>query len=61
MKRFPAFTSRSAIPTARIPARIGIPATHIDVVGRKFDIWIDGRQIMQGGAFLLDSLTPPVV
>ena len=36
-------------------------ATHIDVVGRKFDIWIDGRQIMRGGVFLLDSLTPPVV
>jgi aminopeptidase len=36
-------------------------ATHIDVVGRKFDVWIDGRQIMQSGAFLLDSLTPPVV
>ena len=36
-------------------------ATHIDVVGRKFDIWIDGRQIMRGGAFLLDSLTPAVV
>ena len=36
-------------------------STHIDVVGRKFDIWIDGRQIMHGGAFLLDSLTPPVV
>jgi aminopeptidase len=36
-------------------------ATHIDVVGRKFDIWIDGKQIMQGGAFLLDSLTPPEV
>ncbi len=36
-------------------------ATHIDVVGRKFDIWIDGLQIMRGGAFLLDSLTPPVV
>jgi leucyl aminopeptidase (aminopeptidase T) len=36
-------------------------ATHIDVVGRKFDIWIDGRQIMHDGAFLLDSLTPPVV
>jgi leucyl aminopeptidase (aminopeptidase T) len=35
--------------------------THIDVVGRKFDIWIDGRQIMHDGAFLLDSLTPPVV
>jgi leucyl aminopeptidase (aminopeptidase T) len=31
-------------------------ATHIDVVGRKFDIWIDDRQIMQNGAFLLDSL-----
>jgi leucyl aminopeptidase (aminopeptidase T) len=36
-------------------------STHIDVVGRKFDIWIDGRQIMHDGAFLLDSLTPPVV
>ena len=33
--------------------------THIDVVGRKFDIWIDGRQIMRGGAFLLDSLPSP--
>ena len=31
-------------------------STHIDVVGRQFDIWIDGRQIMRGGAFLLDSL-----
>ena len=31
-------------------------ATHIDVVGRKFDIWIDGLQIMHGGEFLLDSL-----
>jgi len=36
-------------------------STHIDVVGRKFDIWIDGLQIMHSGAFLLDSLTPPVV
>jgi leucyl aminopeptidase (aminopeptidase T) len=36
-------------------------ATHIDVVGRKFDIWIDGRQIMRGGEFLLDSLVPPEV
>lgn len=33
-------------------------STHIDVVGRDFDIWIDGRQIMQRGAFLLDSLVP---
>lgn len=31
-------------------------ATHIDVVGRKFNIWIDDRQIMQNGVFLLDSL-----
>ena len=31
-------------------------ATHIDVVGRQFDIWIDGRQIMHGGAFLFDTL-----
>jgi len=33
-------------------------STHIDVVGREFDIWIDGQQIMRGGAFLLDSLPP---
>ena len=31
-------------------------ATHIDVVGRQFDIWIDGQQIMHDGAFLLDSI-----
>ena len=31
-------------------------STHIDVVGRDFDIWIDGRQIMRGGAFLFDTL-----
>jgi leucyl aminopeptidase (aminopeptidase T) len=36
-------------------------STHIDVVGRRFDIWIDGRQIMHAGAFLLDSLTPAAV
>jgi aminopeptidase len=29
-------------------------STHIDVVGRKFDIWVDGEQIMQNGRFLLD-------
>jgi len=36
-------------------------STHIDVVGRRFDIWIDGVQIMQTGAFLLDSLVPASV
>jgi aminopeptidase len=36
-------------------------STHIDVVGRKFDIWIDGRQIMRAGAFLLDSFPAPEV
>jgi leucyl aminopeptidase (aminopeptidase T) len=35
--------------------------THIDVVGRKFDVWIDGRQIMHSGEFLLDSLASPMV
>jgi leucyl aminopeptidase (aminopeptidase T) len=35
--------------------------THIDVVGRHFDIWIDGKQIMSRGAFLLDSLPAPAV
>ncbi len=28
-------------------------STHIDVVGRKFDIWADDRIIMRGGEFLL--------
>jgi leucyl aminopeptidase (aminopeptidase T) len=28
--------------------------THIDVVGRDFDIWIDGDQIMRKGKFLID-------
>jgi aminopeptidase len=28
-------------------------ATHIDVVGRNFDIWVDGRQIMASGQFQL--------
>lgn len=28
-------------------------STHIDVVGRNFNIWIDDRQIMDGGHFLL--------
>jgi len=36
-------------------------STHIDVVGRRFDIWIDGVQIMHSGAFLLDSLVPAAV
>ncbi|HYZ84917.1 MAG TPA: aminopeptidase, partial [Bryobacteraceae bacterium] len=35
--------------------------THIDVVGREFDIWIDGTQIMNRGEFLLDSLPAPAV
>jgi aminopeptidase len=29
--------------------------THIDVVGRKFDIWVDGRQIMEKGRFLIEA------
>jgi leucyl aminopeptidase (aminopeptidase T) len=30
-------------------------STHIDVVGRNFDIWVDGQQIMQGGKFLIEA------
>src|SRR5450755_2526602 len=30
-------------------------ATHIDVVGRKFDIWVDGEQIMRDGEFLIEA------
>ncbi len=30
-------------------------STHIDVVGRKFDIWADDEQIMKGGKFLIEA------
>jgi leucyl aminopeptidase (aminopeptidase T) len=30
-------------------------STHIDVVGRKFDIWVDREQIMRGGQFLIEA------
>jgi len=33
--------------------------THIDVVGRKFDIWVDGRQIMEKGRFLIETEHDP--
>jgi leucyl aminopeptidase (aminopeptidase T) len=29
-------------------------STHIDVVGRKFDIWVDDEQIMKHGKFLIE-------
>jgi leucyl aminopeptidase (aminopeptidase T) len=30
-------------------------STHIDVVGRKFDIWVDDQQIMRDGKFLIEA------
>jgi len=30
-------------------------STHIDVVGTRFDIWVDGRQIMDKGRFLIEA------
>jgi aminopeptidase len=30
-------------------------STHIDVVGRDFDIWVNGSQIMRSGQFLLEA------
>jgi aminopeptidase len=30
-------------------------STHIDVVGRNFDIWVDGEQIMRSGHFLIEA------
>jgi len=30
-------------------------STHIDVVGTRFDIWVDDRQIMEDGRFLVKS------
>ncbi len=29
-------------------------STHIDVVGRNFNIWVDGQQLMQNGRFLIE-------
>ena len=30
-------------------------STHIDVVGTRFDIWVDGQQIMEKGHFLIEA------
>jgi leucyl aminopeptidase (aminopeptidase T) len=30
-------------------------STHIDVVGRNFDIWVDNEQIMRDGKFLIEA------
>ena len=30
-------------------------STHIDVVGTHFDIWVDGRKIMEKGRFLIEA------
>jgi aminopeptidase len=30
-------------------------STHIDVVGRRFDIWVDDNQIMREGRFLIEA------
>ena len=30
-------------------------STHIDVVGRRFDIWVDSKQIMRDGKFLIEA------
>jgi len=30
-------------------------STHIDVVGRNFDIWVEEHQIMRGGQFLIEA------
>lgn len=30
-------------------------STHIDVVGRNFDIWVDSQQIMRDGQFLIEA------
>jgi aminopeptidase len=30
-------------------------STHIDVVGRRFDIWVDDEQIMKDGKFLIEA------
>ena len=34
----------------------GFSSTHLDVVGRNFDVWVDDRKIMKQGKFLLDGV-----
>ena len=48
-KKFPASTSRLDIPTPNIPAQNWISKTHIDCVGRDFDIWFDDEKVMERG------------
>ena len=51
-KKFPAFTSRSVIPYAEHTGADWVSKTHIDCVGRDFDIWFDGEKVMERGKFL---------
>ena len=46
-------TSPLAIPYAEHTGQNWISKTHIDCVGRDFDIWFDDDQVMQGGKFLV--------
>ena len=50
----PASTSPSAIPYGAHTGADWYSSTHIDVVGTRFDIWVDDRQIMADGKFLID-------
>ena len=54
-EKYPGITSPLAILTARTPEPSGACFTHIDVVGRNFDIWVDEAQIMRNGQFLLEA------
>ena len=39
----------------RTPGAEWDSTTHIDVVGRKFNIWVDDEQIMREGKFLVEA------
>ena len=40
-------------PYAEHTGQTWVSKTHIDCVGRDFDIWFDGEQVMEGGKFLI--------
>ena len=42
-------------PYAEHTGQTWISTTHIDCVGRDFDIWIDDEQVMRGGSFLVHA------
>ena len=53
MRKIPGIHIAFGHPYAEHTGADWISKTHIDCVGRDFDIWFDGAQVMRGGKFLV--------